>query len=902
MRRISGLAAMVLLAATAAGAETVTLHVAPGGKDAWSGRAARPADDGSDGPLASMEGARDAIRTLRKKGKLPGPVRVVFAAGRYELDRPVLFTPADSGSAECPITYEAAEGARVVLDAGRPITGLRQTADGLWEARLPAVAKGDWRFEELYVNGRRAVRAREPDEFWFYADHRAGEAVDPLTGKKADLSKRAFYAKPEQLADIAGFSRDQLADVTMVAYHSWSVGVHRLAKADAKTGLLVTTGGVSWPFFKWKNIQRFHLENYAAALDAPGEWFCSRDGVLRYKPLPGEALADAAVYAPRAKGFVTIAGEPHKGRLVEHLTFRGLAFLHAAHILPKDGRSNFQAAVGTPSAVTANGARHVAFEGCELGFMGGYGVYFHNGCRHCRLTKCYIHDLGAGGVRIGDTTWNKFPAEADRTGHVTVDNCIIRSGGHLFRGAVGVLIAHAADNALTHCDVSDFRYTAVSVGWLWRYGDSPAKRNVVEHNRLHHLGYGILSDMGGVYTLGESPGTRVCHNLVHHVHSFDYGGWGLYTDQASTGILFEKNLVHDVKTGTFHQHFGKENVVRNNILAYSLDPQLKRSKKEDHVSFIFERNIVYWKEGDLLGGRWKDDNVVMRSNLYWKEGGKEFDFAGMSFKEWKASGKGEGSIIADPLFVAPGERDFRLEPGSPAKKIGFEPFDAREAGVRKDDPAWVKLAETYEYPELRITPKPILTFHQDYERFPVGRLPGGPMYFPGRKGSIGVTDAIEAAGGKRCLKVADSPDIRPRYNPHFFFDPGHVDGVTTFAFDIRIDEKTELFHAWRDGARDYKVGPRLRIAGGELLADKKKLLDLPAGRWVRVAVRSGIGSASTGTYDVTVTLAGAKPRAFPALPNVSGELKALHWLGFASLAETDATWYLDNVELTFEKR
>ena len=326
------------------------------------------------------------------------------------------------------------------------------------------------------------------------------------------------------------------------------------------------------------------------------------------------------------------------------------------------------------------------------------------------MTKCYVHTLGAGGVWIGDTTWKKAPAEVDATGRITVDNCIIRSGGHLFRGAVGVLIAHAADNALTHCDVSDFRYSTVSVGWMWGYGPSPAVRNRVEYNHLHHMGYGIMSDMGGVYTLGESPGTRVCNNVIHNVHAYTYGGWGLYTDQASTGILFENNLVYDVKTGTFHQHFGKENTVRNNILAYSLNPQIKRSKNEKHLSFTFERNIVTWKEGHLLDGRWNDGNFKMASNLYWREGGQPFDFMGKSFAEWQKAGHDRGAIVADPMFVNPAKRDFRRKPGSPAEKIGFVPFDYTKAGVRKDDPAWVKLATDYDYPPLRIAPEPVMTF------------------------------------------------------------------------------------------------------------------------------------------------------------------------------------------------
>jgi len=238
------------------------------------------------------------------------------------------------------------------------------------------------------------------------------------------------------------------------------------------------------------------------------------------------------------------------------------------------------------------------------------------------------------------------------------------------------------------------------VGWRWGYDESAAKRNRIEYNHLHHLGYRILSDMGGVYTLGPSEGTVVRNNIIHDVYAARYGGWGLYPDEGSTGILFENNLVYDVKDGCVHQHYGKENIFRNNIFAFSREGQIALTRAEPHLSFTFEHNLVYWDAGQLLGyAGWKNGaKVRLQDNLYWRAGGKAFDFEGKSWEEWRAQGRDEGSVIADPLFVDPARRDFHLRSGSPAEKIGFKAIDFSKSGVQGDS-AWKRLAASIQYPE-----------------------------------------------------------------------------------------------------------------------------------------------------------------------------------------------------------
>ena len=695
-----------------------TLYVSPG--------AAAPRDGTRAHPFASPREAQEALRARRAAS--PGAWTVELAAGDYPVAEPLVFGPEDSGAPGAPVVWRGPAEGTARVTGGVPLAGWRVRADGRWETDVPTGADGRpvW-FEQLFVNGARARRARLPNS-GFFTPQALRQTIATNASPYCVFARHELTGRGDDLAPLARTDPAALKWAHLVVHHNWDSTRRIVAGFDAARGVIVTQGEAWKRWNPWRTNSLYYVENVPEALDAPGEWLY--DGVRRkvvYVPRPGETPETARVHfpAPGLKQLVVFRGEPAKDVFVHDLVFERLSFAFTdsprrAEFLRRAGLPEavtgdvaaagpsqwppHQASAQTEAAILADGAHRVVFRACALAHTGEYGVWLREGCVSNRLERCALTDLGAGGLRIGLPRATQPVGKGARvtrlengrgTGYNAVDNCIIAGGGRVHAPGVGVWIGSSPFNAVTHCEIADFFYTGVSIGWVWGYSGSLAQGNTLAFCRIHKIGQRALGDMGGVYTLGTSFGTRVVNNVVFDVDSFTYGGWGLYPDEGSEGILFENNLVYDTKDASFHQHYGRDNVLRNNILAFSREGQIAVTRAEPHRSVSVERNIVYWNAGKTFtkyGGTLKEKaKIDWEGNIWWKTD-EPVEFNGKTFAEWQAQGNDKEGRVVDPGFVDAAKRDFRLRPGSPAEQAGFRPFDISAAGVY-GDPAWIRRAQ-----------------------------------------------------------------------------------------------------------------------------------------------------------------------------------------------------------------
>ena len=522
------------------------LYVSLQGNDQWTGRLPEPNQEEQDGPFATLERARDEIRTMKREqgGRLEKPVRIFLREGTYFLEKPFELSPSDSGSEACPVSYEAFPGERPVLSAGVQIMGWKRGGRNEYAVHLPEVQEGDWVFRQLFV----AQKQRKP----YQRRNRpilgpfviAGLSDSPVfeSSMRHRQSQRDFLYEP---GDMHGDWANR-EDVEVVALHDWSASRLRIEEMDVETCRVSFTG---WPVYRighWyeKGRNPYFVENVKEAFGERGNWYLDRpSGMLRYTPVRGEKMKRSVAVAPRIEKLLLMTGDD--SHAIEDIHFQGITFAHTAWGLPQKGYSSGQGMIGLPASVEAEHVRDCSFVDCVWAHLGAYALRLGQGCHGNRIEGCQLFDLGGGGVLIGVTDRK---AEAPRlpTGN-RIENCVISHGGLVHFSAHGIWVGIARDTKILHNVVGFFPYSAISVGWCWDDKPSSAGGTVIQNNHIHDAMM-MLADGGGIYSLGWQPGNVIRGNHIHHVRRSVFAGRapnnGIFFDQGSKGFRVEDNVFH----------------------------------------------------------------------------------------------------------------------------------------------------------------------------------------------------------------------------------------------------------------------------------------------------------------------------------------------------------------------
>jgi len=477
--------------------------VSPRGSDSNTGSEASP--------FATMERAHDAVRDVIARG-LTENITVYLRGGTYRIAEPLIFDYRDSGTGEFSITYAAYPGEKPVISGGRIITGWQQNMDGTWRTTIDQVKTGAWLFRELFVNGRRAVRARHPNAGYLRVVKAGEDRMSSFFFNRGDIP-------PQAAAD----------NTELVFIHDWSISRIPVAGIDHANRILFPAAKIGRQHSMmvidgYEPHPRYFLENDPACCDAPGEWCLLPSGEIIYLPQEGETIEQTDFIAPVAEQLLVVRGDSIRNRPVQNLHFKCLIFEHCAFNLPAEGYAGVQATFHpagsnepgfergwrnyiTP-AIDFEMAANCSFRDGTIRHLGGSGIRFGSRCKDCVLDGTILSDISGNGVMIGESTsrfvagqswWQSAPDQV--ASQNIVSNCLVENCGVQFYGAVGIWVGLAQKTVITHNEIRYLPYTGVSVGWMWNPKPTPCKENIISNNHIHHV-MQILSDGAAVYTLG----------------------------------------------------------------------------------------------------------------------------------------------------------------------------------------------------------------------------------------------------------------------------------------------------------------------------------------------------------------------------------------------------------------
>ena len=541
-------------------------------------------------PKATLTSALRQAREWRRTedNRIQGGITIYMEGGTYAFHEPVFIRPEDSGTKESPTVIRSVGDEKVILSGGISINGWKKQGK-VWVADVPAFNGRPLDFRQLWVNGKKAVRARDVEDF---------EKMNRICS--VDEKNEILYVPVvsiRRLIDNKGNLKAKYAE--MVLHQMWCVANLRIRSVEVQGDSaairfhqpesriqfehpwprpMVTTNG---------HNSAFYLTNARELQDVPGEWYHDIDArKVYYYPREGEKMQEAEVIVPAVETLVRVEGT--LDRPVCHIRFEKITFSYTTWMRPSEkGHVPLQAGMyltdgyridpkmqrnylnhpldnqgwlGRPAAaVRVVAARQIDFERCQFEHLGSTGLDYEEAVQGGVVRGCLFHDIAGNGLLVGSFSpaahETHLPYDpADRREVCTqqqINNCYFTEIGNEDWGCLAIAAGYVGDVNIEHNEISEVPYSGISLGWGWTQTVNCMRNNRVHANLIHHYAKHMY-DVAGIYTLGSQPKSYVTENCVHSIYKPGYvhdpNHWFyLYTDEGSSFITVRDNWTEGEK-------------------------------------------------------------------------------------------------------------------------------------------------------------------------------------------------------------------------------------------------------------------------------------------------------------------------------------------------------------------
>ena len=556
-------------------------------------------------PKATLTSALRQAREWRRTedNRIQGGITIYMEGGTYAFHEPVFIRPEDSGTKESPTVIRSVGDEKVILSGGISINGWKKQGK-VWVADVPAFNGRPLDFRQLWVNGKKAVRARDVEDF---------EKMNRICS--VDEKNEILYVPAvsiRRLIDNKGNLKAKYAE--MVLHQMWCVANLRIRSVEVQGDSaairfhqpesriqfehpwprpMVTTDG---------HNSAFYLTNARELQDVPGEWYHDIDArKVYYYPREGEKMQEAEVIVPAVETLVRVEGT--LDRPVCHIRFEKITFSYTTWMRPSEkGHVPLQAGMyltdgyridpkmqrnylnhpldnqgwlGRPAAaVRVVAARQIDFERCRFEHLGSTGLDYEEAVQGGVVRGCLFRDIAGNGLLVGSFSPAAHETHlpynpADRREVCTqqqINNCYFTEIGNEDWGCLAIAAGYVGDVNIEHNEISEVPYSGISLGWGWTQTVNCMRNNRVHANLIHHYAKHMY-DVAGIYTLGSQPKSYVTENCVHSIYKPGYvhdpNHWFyLYTDEGSSFITVRDNWTEGEKY--LQNANGPENVWENN--------------------------------------------------------------------------------------------------------------------------------------------------------------------------------------------------------------------------------------------------------------------------------------------------------------------------------------------------